>query len=83
MDDFAGATFYGNAAFGGARVEGAADFRGAEFLGGFWAEGLALAGPADLADTQVHGRLRLKRARPGNAPLPPASFAPAYGYAWT
>lgn len=80
--DFRALTCYGNAAF--ARVNaGQCDFTGSEFLGGFWADAARFGPGSTFAETQVHGRLWLKGARLGNAPLPPSGFALAYGYAWS
>jgi uncharacterized protein YjbI with pentapeptide repeats len=80
--DFSAITAFGNAAFGGLRG-GPVRLCDAEFLGGFWAEDAGFAAGSDFAGTEVHGRLWLRRARLGNAPLPPAAFALVFGDAVT
>jgi len=81
--DLAGMTAYGNADFGNVRVETRADFSGSEFLGGFWADGAELPPDADLGGTEVHGRLWIKRARRGNAPLRTTDFGLSFGYTYS
>lgn len=75
-----GLTCYGNASFAGARV-GALDLSDSEFLGGFWAQSADFGVEARFTNTQTHGRLWLRGATRGTAPLSPEEFGLVFGYA--
>ncbi len=80
--DFTGITCYGNFSLQDVRADGALSLRGAEWLGGLWCDGAALPADADTSDTQVHGRLWLRRATLGNAPMKAEDFELSFGYAY-
>jgi uncharacterized protein YjbI with pentapeptide repeats len=73
---------YGNVSLAHARFGAPGDFRGAEYLGGIWCDGTHFAPGTDFADIQVHGRLWIRRARMGDAPLNPGLFALSFGYTY-
>lgn len=80
--DLSNTIFYGNFSLQNVAVTGVVTFRGGEWLGGLWCDGAHLPADADTSDTQVHGRLWLRRARRGNAPLAPSDFGMSFGYAY-
>ena len=68
---------------GNARFEAPASFRGAEYLGGIWCDSTSFAEGTDFGEIQVHGRLWIRRARLGAAPLDAERFALSFGYTYT
>ncbi|KHQ49739.1 pentapeptide repeat-containing protein [Mameliella alba] len=80
--DFSGAVGYGNCSLAQVSMQGPTSFRDSEWLGGLWCQDAALPADADLAETQVHGRLWLRGARQGNGALKPAAFGMSFGYTY-
>lgn len=78
---FSGMTCYGNASFADMRA-GDLDVSESEFLGGVWAQSAVFGAGARFDDSQVHGRLWLRGARRGNAPLRTEDFGLTFGYSW-
>ena len=54
----------------------------AEYLGGIWCDSTAFAEGTDFSDIQVHGRLWIRRARLGTAPLAADRFTLSFGYTY-
>ena len=79
---FAGTVSYGNVSPAHADFGAPADFRGAEYLGGIWCDSTAFAEGTDFSDIQVHGRLWIRRARLGTAPLAADRFTLSFGYTY-
>ncbi|WP_134725253.1 pentapeptide repeat-containing protein [Paracoccus luteus] len=79
--DLSDAVGYGNCSFERARLQGASSLRGSEWMGGLWMES-AILDRLETDDMQVHGRLWTRRARLGDAALPPARFSISFGYAY-
>ncbi|WP_068303707.1 pentapeptide repeat-containing protein [Pararhodobacter sp. CCB-MM2] len=75
-------TCYGNLDLAETRFAAGLSLKGSEFLGGLWAQGAAFPAEADFADTQVHGRLWLRAARQGNAPVDDGAFGLSFGYTY-
>lgn len=73
------ATCYGNCAFQESKIESEAHFDGTEWLGGLWCDGSMLPKNSTLTDTQVHGRLWIKRGKIGNAALTTEHFGMSFG----
>ena len=63
-------------------MRGPVSFRGGEWLGGLWCESADLPEDADLAETQVHGRLWLRGGHRGNAALAASDFGMSFGYTY-
>jgi hypothetical protein len=80
--DLRALTCYGNLDL--AETDYAAGLRltGSEFLGGLWAQGARFPAEADFSETQVHGRLWLRAALQGNAPVSDSAFGLAFGYTY-
>jgi uncharacterized protein YjbI with pentapeptide repeats len=74
---------FGNFSMQDVQAEGAVSLRAAEWLGGLWCAGMRLPPCADTTGTQVHGRLWLRGARRGEAPLAATDFEMVFGYAYT
>ena len=80
--DFARITAYGNVSLDRTVFGGPADFTGGEFLGGFWCDTAHFDAGAAFDETQVHGRLWIRGATLGNAPLGDERFGLSFGYTY-
>jgi len=76
-----GVSGYGNCSLATAQIEGRADLTGSEWFGGLWLEDTRFS-TLEAGLMQVHGRLWLKRARLGNAPVPASCFDISFGYSY-
>ena len=73
-------TSYGNVSLDGVRAGAPLAFTDSEWLGGLWCQDAHLPAETDFSGTQIHGRLWLRGAVRGNAPLMADQFPLAYGY---
>lgn len=80
--DFSETVCFGNFSLQSATGRAPFDFRHSEWLGGLWCDQVTLPERADFSDTQVHGRLWLRGARRGNAPLTTKDFGMSFGYSY-
>lgn len=80
--DLSRLTCYGNLDLAETRFAAGLSLAGSELLGGLWAQAADFPAEADFADTQVHGRLWLRAARQGNAPVDDTAFGLSFGYTY-
>jgi uncharacterized protein YjbI with pentapeptide repeats len=80
--DATGVTGNGNFSLEEVQVTDEASLAQSEFMGGLWCQNAHLPAATDLTGTQVHGRLWLRGARRGNAPLRAGDVELAFGYTY-
>lgn len=80
--DLSEASSYGNADFALAQLGTECRMSQAQFWGGLWAQDAVFPAQTKLDDTHIHGRLWLRRATLGNAPLHEDHFGMSFGYTY-